>query len=456
MSNPVDLSAQETGAGARPGVIASLALERMARSPAHLIETLPVGIYTCSLDGRLVQFNRRAAELWGGLTLGSPVPAIDCCMGKVLETGHSVRDCELTVTRFGETLTLLANVDPLFDEQGMLVGGVSCFQDITELTRARRQISEGRHVVGRVLEALPVALYSTDAEGRLTYFNKAAETLWGRAPKLGEQRWSGSMKMELPDGSDVPLDECPMAVVLREKRAQIGPEVYCVRPDGTRVPCLPYPTPLFDSAGKLIGGVNMLLDISDAKRAHAEQRGLIDELNHRVKNTLATIQSLAAQTLRGAHGVNEREFEGRLLALSRVHDQLTRNAWAWADLETIARGTLAKVPPSHLRVEGPSVHLNSRTALALGMVLHELASNATRHGALSTVFGSVALTWSLSSGMLLIDWRESAGPPVVSPRKRGFGTRLLERAIAHELGGRPTLEFHPDGVHCSMAIPLPE
>ena len=457
MSSSADSNAQDSGAGARPGAVASLALERMVRTPAHLIENLPVGIYTCDRVGRLIQFNRRAAELLGGLTLGETIPDLCEPLAHTLAAGQLARECEFTLMRpHAEAVTLLANTDPLFDEQGMLVGAVTCLQDISELARARRHITEGRHVIGRVLEALPVALYTTDAEGRLTYFNKAAETLWGRAPVLGEQRWTGSHRIELPDGSNLPHDASPMAVALRNQHPQVGPEVVVVRPDGTRVPCLPYPTPLFDRDGKLIGGVNMLLDISEAKRAHAEQRGLIDELNHRVKNTLATIQSLATQTLRGAHGVDEREFEGRLLALSRVHDQLTRNAWAWADLETIVRGTLARTPATHLHIGGPSVRLTSRIALALGMVLHELASNAARHGALSTVSGSVALTWTLESGKLILDWQEKGGPPVVAPRKRGFGTRLLERAVAHELGGCPVLQFYQGGVHCTMEIPLPE
>jgi PAS domain S-box-containing protein len=454
MSNPADANPEGTSAGARP--VASLALERMVRSPTHLIENLPVGIYTSDRDGRLVQFNRRAAELWGSLALGAPVPEIDICIAEVLASGRPVRDCELVVTRHGESLTLLANIDPLFDDQGILVGAVNCFQDITELTRARRQLREGRHVVGRVLEALPVALYTTDAEGRLTYYNKAAESLWGWAPKLGEQRWCGSFRIELPDGTDVPLDTCPMAAALENKRPQVGPEACIVRPDGTGVPCLPYPTPLFDSAGNLIGGVNMLLDISEAKRANAEQRSLIDELNHRVKNTLATIQSLAAQTMRGSRSGGETEFEGRLLALSRVHDQLTRHAWAWADLETVARDSFPGSTLSQVRIEGPNVRLKSRIALALGMVLHELANNAARHGALSSAVGSVALTWTVEPGLLRLDWREKGGPVVAAPYRRGFGTRLVERAIAHELGGRPVLEFLADGVHCTMEIPLPE
>ncbi|MEJ0025702.1 MAG: HWE histidine kinase domain-containing protein [Rhizomicrobium sp.] len=446
------------------------------RSPASLVENLPIGIYTCDRAGLIVQYNRRAAELWGRApALGDPDSL--CCgafkimdrqgrevavdespMAVVLATGQPVRDRELTVERQdGTRVAILANVDPIFDEHGTLLGGVNCFQDVGELVRVKDQMREGRRVARHVMEALPAAIYTTDAEGRLLYYNKAAERLWGFAPKIGEQLWCGSWKIYLPDGTLLPHDRCPMAVALKEQRALVGPEAVVERPDGTRVPFLPYPTPLFGSDGELIGGVNMLIDLTGQKRADAQQRGLIDELNHRVKNTLATIQSLAAQTMRGPHG--DGEFEGRLLSLSRVHDQLTRNAWEWADLAAIAGDTFRPLrgsANSHVAIEGPSVKLKPRIALAMGMVLHELACNAMRHGALSTPAGTVALRWRVEGRMLLVDWREEGGPAVAAPRKRGFGTRLLERSIAHELGGRPTIAFSAAGVHCTMEIPLPE
>ena len=463
MSNPAELG---------KGVVASLALERILRSPASLVENLPIGIYTCDRDGLLVQFNRRAAELWGGApVLGDPrfrhcgaykildcdgneVAADDTPMAQVLASGQPVRDRELTVERpDGTKFTILANVDPLFDEQGGLVGGVNCFQDISELLRMKCQMREGRRVARHVMEALPAAIYTTDADGKLLYYNKAAERFWGFAPKIGEQFWCGSWKIYLPDGRLLPHDECPMAVALKEKRALAGPEAVAERPDGTRVPFMPYPTPIFGSDGELIGGVNMLIDLSEQKRADSQQRGLIDELNHRVKNTLATIQSLAAQTLRGVDSA----FEGRLLALSRVHDQLTRNAWEWADLAAIVGDIFAPLCGSErIAISGPSVRLKPKAALALGMVLHELASNAKRHGALSAPGGAVALSWRRDGDTLHVDWRETGGPAAVAPKKRGFGTRLLERSIAHELGGRPTIAFSPQGVHCTMDIPLPE
>jgi len=469
MSQPAD-----AGVAIHSAAVASLALERIVRSPASLVENLPIGIYTCDREGALVQYNRRAAELWGRApALGDPVirycgaftardckgnavAAEDSPMARVLASGVPVRDCELRVERQdGTKVTILANVDPLFDEQGRLVGGVNCFQDISELVRMKDQMREGRRVARHVMEALPAAIYTTDAEGKLQYYNKAAERLWGFAPKIGEQFWCGSWKIYLPDGTFLPHDQCPMAVALKEKRALVGPEAVAERPDGTRVPFLPYPTPIFGSDGELVGGVNMLIDLSDQKHADAQQRGLIDELNHRVKNTLATIQSLAAQTLRGGDG----EFEGRLLALSRVHDHLTRNAWEWADLSVIARATFAPLRGSannHVRIDGPSVRLKPRVALAMGMVLHEMACNAMKYGALSTPAGAVTLSWRIEANKLHLDWREEGGPAAVVPKKRGFGTRLLERSIAHELGGRPAIAFLPTGVHCTMEIPLPE
>jgi len=461
-----------------PAVAASVALERLIRSPAALVENLPIGIYTCDRDGMLAQYNRCAAELWGSTPVlgvaesrygavvrtldmnGNPLAPEDLPMAEVIRTARPVRDRELVVERTsGQRLTLLANADPLFDEQGKLSGGVGCIRDIGKLKTMQRRVGEARHVGRYVMEALPIALYTTNAEGKLLFFNKAAAKLWGRRPELGSAYWCGSHKILLANGTPVAHDQCLMAVALREKRALVGPEAIAERPDGTRVPFLPHPTPVFDSEGEMIGGVNMLIDLSEQKRASAQQRSLIDELNHRVKNTLATIQSLAAQTLRVSRDAGDRDFESRLLALSRVHDQLTHRNWEWADFALIANDTLMErsgAADARVCLDGPTVPLNARTALAVAMVLHELAANAERHGALSTAEGRVTLSWNVRSNRLFVDWREEGGPPVTAPTRLGFGARLLERSIAQELGGTPRLEFAPGGVHCTMEIPLPE
>ena len=473
MSNSADISSS-----ARNASVASLALERIVRSPAALVENLPIGIYTCDRNGLIVQFNRRAAELWGRTPVtgdsalrfcgalksferdGSEVLAAQSPMAQVLASGQPARDRELSIEKpNGERITILANVDPLLDEHGHLVGGVNCFQDISERVQMRRQMSEGRRVARGVMEALPAAIYTTDAEGKLLYFNKAAEKLWGLTPKVGEQFWCGSWKIYLSDGTLLPHDQCPMAIALKEKRALIGPEACVERPDGTRVSVLPHPTPIFDSAGTLVGAVNMLIDLTEQKLASATQRGLSDELNHRVKNTLATIQSLASQTMRSSRSDGAQEFESRLLTLSRVHDQLSRNAWEWADFLAIAQQTFAPLrgsANSNVQLSGPAVHLSPKCALALAMVLRELAANAEKHGALSTPAGTLSLTWRREGACLHVDWREEGGPAVTPPRKRGFGTRLLDRSIVGDLRGAARIDYAPGGVHCTMDIPLPE
>ena len=134
---------------------------------------------------------------------------------------------------------------------------------------AANGLIQGDAYFREVLEALPVAVYTTDAGGRITFFNEAAAALWGHRPKLGDAQWCGSWKLYWPDGTPLPHDQCPMAVTLREGRAVRDVEAVAERPDGTRVPFLPFPTPLFDASGTLVGAVNMLMDLTDRKRAGA-------------------------------------------------------------------------------------------------------------------------------------------------------------------------------------------
>jgi len=125
----------------------------------------------------------------------------------------------------------------------------------------------GEDYFRKILDELPAAIYVTDAVGRITYFNEAAATLWGHRPTVGTSEWCGSWKLFWPDGRALPHGECPMAIAIKEKRTVRGMEAIAERPDGTRVPFEPYPTPLFDASGALIGAVNMLIDITDRKRA---------------------------------------------------------------------------------------------------------------------------------------------------------------------------------------------
>jgi PAS domain S-box-containing protein len=171
-----------------------------------------------------------------------------------------------------------------------------------------------------LLDALPAAVYTTDALGRITYYNDAAAELWGTRPALGSTEWCGSWKLYWPDGTPMAHDECPMAVALKEDRPVRGIEATAERPDGTRVPFIAYPTPLHDEAGRLVGAVNMLVDITERKRAEEQQSLLVRELHHRVRNTLATVQAVMGSTARSSDTIEDFKTAliGRIAALAKT------------------------------------------------------------------------------------------------------------------------------------------
>ena len=217
-----------------------------------------------------------------------------------------------------------------------------------------------------------------------------------------------------------------------------------------------------DGAPMRLAGVSM--DVTARKTAEDRQRLLLDELNHRVKNTLASVQSIALQTGRSAETAEEFEaaFLARINALARVHDLLTHVAWEGASLTDILAQTLAPYEGRALAgragYDGPAVRLGPNAAVTLAMAFHELATNAAKYGALSNETGQIAIDWRIERGaegeLLEINWIESGGPPVSPPKRRGFGTQFLQRALAREFDGRVNLRFTAPGLNCRMRLPL--
>jgi len=196
-------------------------------------------------------------------------------------------------------------------------------------------------------------------------------------------------------------------------------------------------------------------DITERKRAEETRRLLIGELNHRVKNTLATVQAIAAQGLR--HSTSPAEFQhtftGRLQALARAHSLLSSSVWESAGLRHLIEQQLAigAIARERLSLDGPDIRLAPEPALRFALVLHELATNAHKYGALSNDTGTVALSWSLDGGFLSLHWVERGGPPVSLPEKSGFGTRLIRNSLAPD-GGTVSIDFPPEGVRASLTM----
>ena len=188
---------------------------------------------------------------------------------------------------------------------------------------------------------------------------------------------------------------------------------------------------------------------------------LIEELNHRVKNTLAILQSIATQTFRSASRAEREKFEGRLGALAEAHNLLSTEKWQGSDLADVIGRVLQPYllnNPERVRMFGPSVPLSPRLAVVLSMILHEIATNAAKYGALSNDTGTVVLDWEImeeSAGRKLrLIWTEAGGPPVTAPVQRGFGSRLIERSARDQLGGEATVDFLPRGVVYTVTCAL--
>jgi len=462
----------------------SLSLEQALRASDEILELLPIATCVCDAAGRIVQYNERAVELWGrapepGQTHddftaqcrffaggGQQLPRSK--LAEVLKTGQSIRDEEVTVQRTdGKEIVVLLNIDPLVNPQGKLVGAINCFQDVTErrrmldaLDRSQHDLREQEERWNATYEHAAIGIVELDAEGRFLRVNEAiCSIVGGTREELLNWRLQGRTH---PDDRDVD-DE----LYRRQVAGDIGfysIEKRFIRKDGRIIWISVRSSTVRDAAGHFLYGVRVVQDVTERKEAEERQKLLIDELNHRVKNTLATVQSLATQTARGTDSPEafRNAFEGRLIALSQAHDQLTRRHWKSADLRDIVEGATAPHlarSQDQIAIEGDPLMVTPRVALTLALALHELTTNASKYGALSVPSGRIEVRWQIERpaerrARLSIEWRERGGPPVEAPARQGFGTRFIEGSVASELQGKAMLDYDAAGLTCTMEIPL--
>ena len=245
-----------------------------------------------------------------------------------------------------------------------------------------------------------------------------------------------------------------------------GTEVLYRRKDGSEFWTGLFISPVRDGHGEIVQYFASFVDLSLYKENEAKSKLLIDELNHRVKNTLATVQSIVWQAMRTAPDSKlvQQAIESRLFALSRSHDLLTRENWVSAGLADIVHDALEPFGITNGRgerivVKGENIPFSPKSALALGIVFNELATNAMKYGALSNEAGSILIEWitepTPTGARLILHWQEKGGPPVATPSHIGFGSRVIERSLDHELEGTVSLDYRPDGLVCAMTIPMP-
>jgi PAS domain S-box-containing protein len=328
--------------------------------------------------------------------------------------------------------------------------------DVTDRHRAFAAVAESEGRFRLIADGAPALIWMTDARGAVTFANRHYETMFGRP--AAEMMGAGWAEILLPEEVKPYRRSFGKAMAARAdfkhftRALDRHGRILWLRCEGTA---------RFGLDGEFVGYSGCNVDVTEAMVAQEQQRLLINELNHRVKNTLATVQSIAAQTARRAESPEDfrEKFETRLIALSQTHNALTRGGWESASLSELLVQEFKPYAGEQVRLDGPEIDLPPRIAVTLGMVFHELATNAAKYGALSSPTGCVRVSWRtvLASGeasRLILQWREEDGPPVQTPTRRGFGSRLIEGSLKGELGGVSRMVFDPAGFHCRLEIVL--
>jgi PAS domain S-box-containing protein len=315
--------------------------------------------------------------------------------------------------------------------------------------------SRSKQMLETIIETTPDTIVVIDTDCKILQMNAAGREMVG-ATSRSEIEHASALDTIAPEFWDV-WKEHHRRVCRGEKLAW---EFDVVGLNGVRHHMETHSSPIRLPNGTT-GRLAVSRDITERKEAERQQKLLMDELNHRVKNTLATVQSLIAQTARGARDVSEfrAAVEGRILALSQAHNQLSRRGWLDAELGQLLRSGLEPYfAKGNVVLAGEPLQIPPRVALMVSMAIHELATNAAKYGALSSSAGRIDVAWCAQANgagsRLLLSWLEQNGPPVRRPSHRGFGTQLLDRGIRMELGGSTLIDFAPEGVRCELDIPL--
>jgi PAS domain S-box-containing protein len=434
-----------------------------------LLRILPVAVYVCDAEGRILRFNPKAAELWGREPAigerderfcgshrlfwpdGRPLPLAETPMATALKTGVGARDGEAVIERpDGSRVTVSLNIEPLRNGAGEVIGAVNCFQDITQRKSAEEERRRAHQALEDFFESAAVPLHWVGRDGVILRANRAELELLGYAPEEYVGKPIADFHADAETIAEI-LARLARGETLVKHPARLRAK------DGTIKHVLVTSNVRFEGGG-FSHTRCFTVDVTESRRAEERQQLLLRELDHRVKNTLAKVIGMFTQSRLTASSFEDfvPAFEGRLMALARTHELLTQNAFGAVPIGVVVERELAAFAhagSAAIAVEGPSLRLAASAAQALGMALHELATNAAKHGALAAPGGRVRAAWTETPEGVRFSWAEANGPPVAPPARRGFGRHLLEQGIAMALAGEARLEFAAEGLRYELSFP---
>jgi PAS domain S-box-containing protein len=439
---------------------------------ADFFENGGIALHLVGADGRILHANRADLELLGHEAeeyIGRPIAdfhvdqdVIEDILAR-LHRGEKVAKYPARLRAKDGTIKHVEITSSAQFRDGKFIN-TRCFTvDVSDLMRARAEVRHKDDQLRQILEALPAAVYTTDAQGRITYYNRAAAQLAGREPEIGKDEWCVTFRLYTPDGKEVPHHECPMATALKENRPVRGVEAMAQRPDGSLFPFLPFPTPIQDETGALVGAVNMLVDISERKQAESRQRMLLEELNHRVKNNLQMLHSLLHAAQRDTQTSEARavlaDAGRRIAAMAAAQkllygDSLPRSFSIGEFLHAVcASSRQAFGKEINVRIDADPGYLPNDVSMPLALILNELLTNSAKHGINGRGTGEIAVALRRAGDHMVLSVHDD-GPGFDDAQesgRRSSGLGLV-RGLTQQLRGTLTIE-RVAGARCTVSFP---
>jgi PAS domain S-box-containing protein len=440
----------------------------------RLLGALPAAIHTTDTAGRITYYNKAAADLWGVspelhkdkcsnlgrlyYADGTLVPPDECPTKLCLMHRRPIEGREALFERpDGTRVPIVPYPAPLTDEKGGVVGVVSMKLDISERKRAEAALAERNAQLDLAHKAARVGSYTYDLTAKAMRISRASTESYGLSDSTVEitgQQWFARVHR-----NDMQRLRAEHIRAFKERRRELVNEFRYVRPGGEVRWIEARSLVAYDDAGRAERMTGVYIDVTERRKSEDHKNLLIAELDHRVKNVLACVAAIAQRSRECSRSSDEflEVLNGRINSLANAHALLSRSRWEGVELGELVRNELAPcmIDGSNL-IEGPDIVLAAEATQPLSMVLHELATNASKYGALSSRCGRVSVSWerqSSSHDRLALEWRETGGPTIVAPGPSGYGSSVIRDLIPYELGGSVDYVLAPEGVRCRVEIP---
>jgi PAS domain S-box-containing protein len=443
--------------------------EEMPLAPALLdqaLKDMPLGVLIAEApSGRLIFANEQVRQIWRHATVpavamdgygeykgfhadGRPYEPGEWPLARAILLGETIVDREIVFERGDGTRGVMSvSAAPIRDDEGQIIAGIVAFTDISRRKLAEQSASR----LAAIVEWSDDAIIAKDLNGIIAAWNEGAERLFGY---MAEEVIGKPVTILIPP--DRHNEERVILDRIRRGERVDHYETVRRRKDGGVIEISLTVSPIKDAEGRIIGASKIGRDITERKRSEEKIKLLAREVNHRANNLLTLVNAMMRQTRADTVPAFVAAMQGRIAALARVQTRLARDQWEPTDLGCLIGEELepfAESARARLRATGPLVPLGEAAAQALAIVVHELATNALKYGALSLPAGRVEVEWTQGSeGDLVLSWKETGGPPLSPPRHKGFGTTVIS-LLGHQLGADVQIEWRPEGFACRLTLP---